>query len=261
MFVVVDDRADVVGAYVSAFEGEGVVAIGFGQDDFLGWLNAASTDDLEAVHCFVLGEFGRRTSCPDLIHAKVNAAVVGLAEVRSLDTTLELFSAGIDDVIRKPVHIREIMARANAIWRRICGLQRQQPSRLKVFFDGRDPEVDGTPLALPRRERRIFEFLVKNGHRRMTKTQIFSAVYGIFEENVDEVVVEGHISKLRRKLRLQLGQDVIDAKRYLGYQFVGQRFLEGAQPAVKTLPAAATGADDSASASAFAWTSPEPVAA
>ena len=55
----------------------------------------------------------------------------------------------------------------------------------------------------------------------MTKTQIFNAVYGIFEDNVDEVVVEGHVSKLRKKLRMRLGHDVIDARRYLGYQFVG----------------------------------------
>ena len=57
----------------------------------------------------------------------------------------------------------------------------------------------------------------------MTKTQIFNAVYGVFEDSVDEVVVEGHVSKLRKKLRLQLGYDVIDAKRYLGYQFTGFR--------------------------------------
>ena len=84
-------------------------------------------------------------------------------------------------------------------------------------------EVDGEPLPLPRRERHILEFLAKNAHRRVTKTQIFNAVYGPFEEKVDEIVVEGHVSKLRKKLRLLLGSDVIDAKRYLGYQFVGCR--------------------------------------
>jgi DNA-binding response OmpR family regulator len=61
---------------------------------------------------------------------------------------------------------------------------------------------------------------VANAHRRVTKSQIFNAIYGIFEENVDEAVIEAHVSKLRRKLRTRLGRDVIDAKRYLGYQFV-----------------------------------------
>ena len=40
------------------------------------------------------------------------------------------------------------------------------------------------------------------------------------------MVIEGHVSKLRKKLRLRLGSDVIDAKRYLGYQFVGTPLTE-----------------------------------
>ncbi len=222
MYVIVDERADVADAYVNALRGEGIVALGFGPDEFRSWFAAASQTDLDAVHCFVLGDFAGRNQCPDMIGGRVGAAIIALADVRSLEATLDLFSAGIDDVIRKPVHVREIMARANAIWRRFFGRRNQNEGRLKVFFDGRDPEVDGGPLTLPRRERHILEFLVKNAHRRVTKTQIFNAVYGIFAEDVDEVVVEGHISKLRRKLRLQLGYDVIDAKRYLGYQFVAQ---------------------------------------
>ena len=39
--------------------------------------------------------------------------------MRSLDQTLQLFEAGIDDVLPKPVHIREILARSEAIWRRV----------------------------------------------------------------------------------------------------------------------------------------------
>ena len=189
-------------------------------------------EDIDAVHCFLLGDLPSRGTCPDFTRQRAAAGIIALADVRSLESTLELFSVGIDDVVRKPVHVREIMARAAAIWRRAFGLGTALSARLKVFFDGRDAEVDGEPLALPRRERRILEFLVKNEHRRVTKTQIFNAVYGIFEHDVDEVVIEGHISKLRRKLRMLLDHDVIDAKRYLGYQFVGQRFT-GAAVAAK----------------------------
>jgi DNA-binding response OmpR family regulator len=234
MYVIIDSRAEVAAAYVASFRSEGVVALSFGPKEFADWFGAVAQDDLDAVHCFLLGEFEKRNSCAEVIRKRVSTAIIALAEVRSLESTLELFSAGIDDVVRKPVHVREIMARANAIWRRVYGLKSQSGSRLKVFFDGRDPEVDGEPLALPRRERRILEFLVRNAHRRMTKTQIFNAVYGIFEHSVDEVVIEGHISKLRRKLRLQLGHDVIDAKRYLGYQFVGQRFTDANAAALST---------------------------
>ncbi len=52
----------------------------------------------------------------------------------------------------------------------------------------------------------------------MTRSQIFSSVYGLFDEDIDESVVESHISKLRKKLRQRLGFDPIESKRYLGYR-------------------------------------------
>jgi DNA-binding response OmpR family regulator len=87
-------------------------------------------------------------------------------------------------------------------------------------MDGRDPEVGGVPLPLPRRERRILEFLAANSGRRVTKTQVFNAIYGIFDDEVEENVVESHISKLRKKLRDKLGYDPIDSKRFLGYRLI-----------------------------------------
>ena len=66
-------------------------------------------------------------------------------------------------------------------------------------------------------ERRILEFLLRCRGRRVSKTQIFNAVYGLFDENVDENVIESHISKLRKKLKHRLGFDPIDSKRFLGY--------------------------------------------
>jgi DNA-binding response OmpR family regulator len=86
-----------------------------------------------------------------------------------------------------------------------------------VFFDGRDPDIMGEALELPRRERRMLEYLVQHRGKRVTKSQIFNAVYGIFDEDVEEAVVESHMSKLRKKLRARLGYDPIDSKRYLGY--------------------------------------------
>jgi two-component system, OmpR family, flagellar system response regulator FtcR len=71
---------------------------------------------------------------------------------------------------------------------------------------------------LPRRERRILEYLVNNRGRRVSKAQIFNSIYGIFDENVEENVVESHISKLRKKLRRHLGYDPINSVRYLGYR-------------------------------------------
>ena len=156
---------------------------------------------------------------PKMIRERSRAPVIAINEAPSLEQTLSLFAAGVDDVVRKPIHVREILARVGAIRRR---LEIEQDhaivGEMRVFFDGRDPEIKGNVLPLPRRERRILEYLVANRGRRVSKAQIFNSIYGIFDDNVEENVVESHISKLRKKLRRHLGYDPINSVRYLGYR-------------------------------------------
>ena len=221
MIVIVDERELVKDGYNSLFSREGVASAGFGSSEFSDWVTSAAEDDLKAVRAFLIGECADDIVCPRRIRDRSPAPVIALSEHNSLENTLRLFESGVDDVVRKPVHIRELLARISAISRRA---QDEKPysqfGALRIFMDGRDPEVDGTPLPLPRRERRILEYLASNAGRRVTKTQVFNAIYGIFDEDVEENVVESHISKLRRKLREQLGFDPIDSKRFLGYRLV-----------------------------------------
>lgn len=223
MYIVVDERQMVTSAYVASFDREGVSSLGLFSGEFQDWLKAASGADLDAVQGFLLGEFQERIACAEAIRRHSRAPIIALSEIRSLEQTLELFTAKFDDVVRKPVHVREILARSQAIWRRVNATGHALPAtpeRLKVYFDGRDPEIDGIPLPLPRRERHILEYLVRNKGRRLTKTQIFNAIYGIYSNDVEESVIEGHVSKLRKKLRARLGSDPIEAKRYMGYTFI-----------------------------------------
>mgnify|MGYP003125938463 CR=1 FL=1 len=222
MYVVVDHRETVTTGYTAGFAREGFASLGLCSNEFKDWLTSASDQDLDAVQGFVIGEVDGRMTFPDIIRGHSRAPIIALSEERSLEHTLELFTAGIDDVVRKPIHVREIVARLDAVWRRANAVEKPSNSgRLQVFFNGRDPEIDGEALQLPRRERHILEYLVKNSGRRVTKTQLFNAIYGVFNEDLDETVIEGHMSKLRKKLRQRLDHDVIDAKRFIGYRFVG----------------------------------------
>ena len=218
MFVIVDDREIVKTGYTSSFDREGVASTGLRPEEFEEWVAGVGKPDLQAVEAFLIGDCSRRDAFPRLIRERCQVPVIALNDSPSLEQTLELFAAGMDDVVRKPIHVREIMARVSAIRRR---KEVQQDSKvageMRVYFDGRDPEVKGVALPLPRRERRILEYLVVNQSKRVTKAQIFNAIYGLFDEEVEEDVVESHISKLRKKLRHRLGYDPIDSKRYLGY--------------------------------------------
>ncbi|MEO3384879.1 response regulator transcription factor [Mesorhizobium sp. CAU 1741] len=221
MIVLVDERELVKEGYHSLLSREGVACAGFGSSDFGEWVSSVAEDDLKAVSAFLIGECCSNLVSPRKIRDRTTAPVIALSDQHSLEHTLRMFESGVDDVVRKPVHVREILARIAAISRRN---QEEKPysefGGLRIFMDGRDPEVDGEPLPLPRRERRILEFLASNAGRRVTKTQVFNAIYGIFDDEVEENVVESHISKLRKKLRQHLGHDPIDSKRFLGYRLV-----------------------------------------
>ena len=222
MIVVVDERATVTEGYASWFTREGISACGLAPAEFEGWVSAVSESDMKSVEAFLLGDCENRCALARIIRRRSSTtAVIVMNENRSLEETLDLFAVGVDDVVRKPIHVREIIARVKAIRRRAVGApDYTDVGEMRVFFDGRDPEVAGEVLQLPRRERRILEYLVANRGCRINKTQIFNSVYGLFSEDIDENVVESHISKLRKRLRHRLGYDPIDSKRYLGYRLV-----------------------------------------
>jgi len=221
MIVVVDERELVKGGFHSLFNREGIASAGFGPSEFEDWVDSAGTDDLRSVSAVLIGQCGSYEMSPRRIRDRTSAPVIALSEQHSLENTLKLFDAGVDDVIRKPVHIREILARVSAIRRR--GVEEArfvQVGPMRIYMDGRDPEIDGEALPLPRRERRILEYLASNSGRRVTKAQVFNAIYGVFDDTVEENVVESHISKLRKKLREKMGFDPIESKRFLGYRLV-----------------------------------------
>src|SRR4051794_20673576 len=216
MLVFVDERQIVASGYATSFGREGVSLTSFVPNEFEDWVNSAGDHDIEAVEAFLIGDCQDRHQFSKIIRQRSRAPVIAMNDAPSLERTLELFACGVDDVVRKPVHAREILARVDAIRRRVQVTQDYAAvGEMQVYFDGRDPEIRGEVLELPRRERRMLEYLVTHRGKRVSKAQIFNAVYGIFDEDVEEAVVESHMSKLRKKLRARLGYDPIDSKRYL----------------------------------------------
>jgi two-component system, OmpR family, flagellar system response regulator FtcR len=220
MFVVIDDRESVTRGYAAGFDREGVVSIGFSSKEFRDWLECAVGNDVMAIGAFLLGDCTDRTSIPRSIRNRSRAPIIALNNLKQLQHTIELFEAGVDDVVHVPIHVREILVRTAVIRRRTIGQAGETPptSLIRVFLDGRDPEIGGRTLALPRRELRILEHLVSHQGKWLTKTQLFNAIYGLFDSSFDENVIESHVSKLRKKLRNHLGYDPIDSKRYMGYR-------------------------------------------
>jgi DNA-binding response OmpR family regulator len=222
MIVIVDERDDVKTVFTSWFDAEGIAATGLSPHDCDNWVRSVTDPEITAIEAVLLGNCKDRAELSRTIRSRSSAPLIALNEQRSLEETLGLFAAGFDDVVRKPVHVREILARIQAIRRRLRGNETfvSGGGALRIYDDGRDPEVNGEVVTLPRRERRILEFLARHKGRRVTKSQIYNAVYGLFNDDIGETVIESHISKLRKRLRAKLGFDPIDSQRFLGYRLL-----------------------------------------
>lgn len=219
MIIFIEDRQLVVDGYKERFEKAGETLIRLSSNDIVGWLETSSPQELASVEAFLIGETTGADEVLQTIRRKLDVPIVALLDNRSLEQTIRFYRQGVDDVVSKPVHYEELLIRIATIKKRFfkpAAKTSTQP--IVVFFDGRDPEIDGEQILLPRRERRILEYLAGINGRRASKSQIFGAIYGVFDEMIEENVVESHISKLRKKLRAKLGTDPIDSKRYLGYR-------------------------------------------
>ena len=219
MIVLVETRASVAKAYIDGLERLGVASLHFEPEAFLDWIANSGPGEIGAIEAVVLADFESREATSRALAASLSVPIIGLLDKRTLEATLSLFAAGVDDVIGKPVHVREILARVHRTARRRREEAKPEPtSDLIVFADGRDPLVRGEVLVLPRRERRILESLYQSQGAWLTKSQIFNRVYGLFNDQYDESVVESHICRLRRRLKTVLSYDPVESQRYLGYR-------------------------------------------
>ena len=68
-----------------------------------------------------------------MIRSRSTAPMIALSESRNLDGTLDLFAAGVDDVVAKPVHVKEILARVVEAYRKIRNTFRYLLGNLSDF--------------------------------------------------------------------------------------------------------------------------------
>lgn len=127
--------------------------------------------------------------------------VIILTASDSMDQKVLCLEIGADDYLVKPVDIRELLARMQAIARR------QMPGRenlvrcgnLQLDLRTRLFAVQGAELALPPRERGVLEALMLAHGSAVSKAKLLDAVYGM-DEDASEDALELYVHRLRKKL-------------------------------------------------------------
>ncbi|MEU1050988.1 response regulator transcription factor [Streptomyces sp. NPDC005876] len=127
-----------------------------------------------------------------------------------------------DDYITKPFNIDEVVARVQAVLRRVRPAD-VLPQRPPLRYG--DLELDETTYTVRRAGRSVeltpteyalLRFLVRNGGRIVTKEQLLRHVWQYEHAPPESTVVETYVSYLRRKLDT-LGPPVITTRRGVGY--------------------------------------------
>jgi DNA-binding response OmpR family regulator len=186
------------------------------------WLGTAGRSEREALEAVLATRTASMAEAVTAIRGGCRCPLIVLSDDGAAEWRLSILAAGADDLIPTDTDAREIMARVAAVARRgqfAAGIPSAPlPADIMVFPDGRDPLVAGTALDLPRRERRILECLARNRGAWTTKAQLFNEVYGLFNDGLEETVVESHICRLRNRLAARLGYIPIRSQRHLGYR-------------------------------------------
>jgi two-component system, OmpR family, response regulator len=126
---------------------------------------------------------------------------------------------GADDYITKPFGLEELLARMEAVLRRVSPSERWMRQitvgDLMIDQDGREVRRAGQRIEMSRTEFNVLEFLMMNAGRVVSKQQILEYVWQ-YDFDGESTVVETYISYLRKKLDA-LGPAMIHTMRGVGY--------------------------------------------
>lgn len=127
------------------------------------------------------------------------------------------FKAGADDYLGKPFHIQELIARIQALLKRLTGTKLANLSQNGIALDQDLQSVtlsDGTVFELTAIEFRLLRYFMLYPGKVLSKAVLSEHIYE-YEGDPDSNVIEVYINRLRSKL----GKDCISTRRGQGYVF------------------------------------------
>ena len=129
--------------------------------------------------------------------------------------------SGADDYMTKPVAIRELLARINALIRRSQGHQDLEiitAGPLTIDLAGHRLLINDESIHIGQTEYRLLKFFVSHTDRVYSRTQLLDFVWG---QNVyvEERTVDVHILRLRKLLKPYGADKMIQTVRGAGYRF------------------------------------------
>ena len=164
-------------------------------------------------------------------------------EIRENDTTPIIFltacdeevnivlglDMGADDYLTKPVRVRELIARINAVARR-RGLEKEDHLKDKIIFKDLvilplkyEVYKGKEKIFLTSSEYKLLLILVENRGNVLTRKQLLGKIWDIEGDFIEEKTLTVYIKRLREKLLEDKEEPYIETIRGIGYKWIGDR--------------------------------------
>ncbi|MBQ9298547.1 MAG: response regulator transcription factor [Clostridia bacterium] len=129
------------------------------------------------------------------------------------------FELGVDEYIAKPFSPKILVARVDAILKRVYGEDgnsKKDFAGIVIDNEGRTVEVDGKSVEMSLREYELLKYLVDNENIALSRDKILNNVWN-YDYYGDSRTIDSHIKKIRHKLGKK--GKYIKTIRGIGYKF------------------------------------------
>ena len=148
-------------------------------------------------------------------------AVIILTARGAIDDRIHGLEEGADDYLPKPFSLNELLARIHAITRRKHKLDSNEINikGFRINIQNRTVYYNEERINLTKKEFEIFNYLVLNKNRVISRTNLTEHVWGdVLEINSDSNFVDVHVKNLRKKLSQFAPVDWFETVRSIGYR-------------------------------------------
>lgn len=146
--------------------------------------------------------------------------VLMLSGRNSLLHKVEGLNSGADDYLTKPFHMRELIARLNAILRRSRVSQKQAPiietGPLILNLNSYEVTYAGQPLKLSNKEFQMLRLLLEREGEVISRQKLIEEIWHHCDGRFISNTIDVHIRRLRKKI--DLGKKAIITVRGIGYR-------------------------------------------
>jgi two-component system OmpR family response regulator len=142
--------------------------------------------------------------------------VLVLSALGDVDERVKGLRAGCDDYLSKPFAFSELLARLEALTRRVSAETRLQIGDLEMDLLARTVTRSGQAIELLPREFRLLEYLMRHAGHIVTRTMLLEKVWDHhFDPQTN--VIDVHVSRLRQKIDKGFDSPLVQTIRGAGY--------------------------------------------